>query len=89
VKYPLAIAEKMLNTFGKDLGGGFYIGCRFGTTLANSPLGPLLMSSITPPYLAHSTVMPTNASVSYLTLQHTSKAWVLKTWKDASAHLPN
>ena len=31
----------MLNTFGKDLGGGFDIGCRFGTTLANSPLGPL------------------------------------------------
>ena len=40
-KYPLAIAEKMLNTFRKDLGGGFNIGCRFGTTLANSPLGPL------------------------------------------------
>src|SRR5882724_12772858 len=40
-KYPLAIAQKMLNMFGKDLGGGFNIGCRFGTTLANSPLGPL------------------------------------------------
>jgi hypothetical protein len=31
----------MLDTFGRDLGGGFDIGCRFKTTLAKSPLGPL------------------------------------------------
>ena len=31
----------MLNTFGKDLGGGFDIGCHIETTLKNSPLGPL------------------------------------------------
>lgn len=30
----------MLDVFGKDLGGGFDIGCRFETTLAKSPLGP-------------------------------------------------
>jgi hypothetical protein len=40
-KYPLAIVAKLLEVFGKDLGGGFDIGCRFGTTLTNSPLGPL------------------------------------------------
>ena len=34
-------------------------------------------------------VMPTDASVSYLTLRHTRKAWVLKTWKDVSVHFPN
>jgi len=30
----------MLDIFGSDLGGGFDIGCRFETTLDNSPLGP-------------------------------------------------
>ena len=39
-KYPLAVVEKMLLVFGKDLGGGFNIGCRFKTTLDNSQLGP-------------------------------------------------
>jgi len=39
-KYPLAVVEKMLDVFGRDLGGGFDIGCRFETTLDNSPLGP-------------------------------------------------
>ena len=40
-KYPLACIEKMLNTFGKDLGGGFDIGCHIEVTLNNSALGPL------------------------------------------------
>jgi hypothetical protein len=31
----------MLNTFGKDLGGGFDVGCHIETTLNNSALGPL------------------------------------------------
>ncbi|KAF8514584.1 hypothetical protein BU17DRAFT_68351 [Hysterangium stoloniferum] len=39
-KYPLAVVAKLLQVFGKDLGGGFDIGCRFKTTLAQSPLGP-------------------------------------------------
>jgi len=40
VKYPLACVTKLLNTFGKDPGGSFDIGCKFKTTLAKSPLGP-------------------------------------------------
>ncbi|KAF8515264.1 hypothetical protein BU17DRAFT_76911 [Hysterangium stoloniferum] len=39
-KYPLAVVAKLLQVFGKDLGCGFDIGCRFKTTLARSPLGP-------------------------------------------------
>ena len=39
-KYPLAIVAKMLDVFGADLGQGYDIGCSFGTTLDNSPLGP-------------------------------------------------
>ena len=39
-KYPLACVEKLLDAFGSDLGGGFDIGCKFKTTLDNSPLGP-------------------------------------------------
>ncbi|KAF8516427.1 hypothetical protein BU17DRAFT_76640 [Hysterangium stoloniferum] len=39
-KYPLAVVAKLLQVFGKDLGGGFDIGCRFKTTLARSPLAP-------------------------------------------------
>ena len=31
----------MLNTFGKNLGGGFDIGCHMEATLNNSTLGPL------------------------------------------------
>ena len=39
-KYPLACVEKLLDAFGSDLGRGFDIGCKFKTTLDNSPLGP-------------------------------------------------
>ena len=39
-KYPLAIVQKMIKIFGPDLGLGYDIGCRFRTTLDNSPLGP-------------------------------------------------
>jgi hypothetical protein len=39
-KYPLAVVAKLLQVFGKNLGGGFDIGCRFKTTLSQSPLGP-------------------------------------------------
>ncbi|KAG2111904.1 uncharacterized protein F5147DRAFT_744601 [Suillus discolor] len=38
-KYPLAIVSKLLDAFGKDLGGGYDIGCRFKTTLSCSVLG--------------------------------------------------
>ncbi|KAF8507900.1 hypothetical protein BU17DRAFT_78031 [Hysterangium stoloniferum] len=40
VKYPSAVVAKLLQVFGKDLGGRFDIGCQFKTTLAQSPLGP-------------------------------------------------
>ncbi|KAI0038356.1 hypothetical protein FA95DRAFT_1567791 [Auriscalpium vulgare] len=40
-KYPLAVTKKLLDTFGKDLGGGYDIGCGFATTIAHSSLGPL------------------------------------------------
>ncbi|KAI5987793.1 hypothetical protein EDC04DRAFT_2588971 [Pisolithus marmoratus] len=43
-KYPLAIISKLLEVFGKDLGGGYDIGCQFKTTLNQSPLGPLAHS---------------------------------------------
>ncbi|KAG2135775.1 hypothetical protein DEU56DRAFT_737641 [Suillus clintonianus] len=39
-KYPLAVVSKLLDVFGKDLGGGYDIGCRFKTTLSRSALGP-------------------------------------------------
>ena len=39
-KYPLACVEKLLQAFSDDIGGGFDIGCKFKTTLNNSPLGP-------------------------------------------------
>ncbi|KAJ7223797.1 hypothetical protein C8J57DRAFT_1535947 [Mycena rebaudengoi] len=39
-KYPLAMVDALLNAFGPDLGGGYDIGCGFGTTIRNSPLGP-------------------------------------------------
>lgn len=39
-KYPLAIVQKMIESFGPDLGLGYDIGCRFRTILDNSPLGP-------------------------------------------------
>lgn len=39
-KYPLAVVEKLLEVLGADLGGGYDIGCKFATTLGNSPLGP-------------------------------------------------
>ncbi|KAF5341224.1 hypothetical protein D9611_005927 [Ephemerocybe angulata] len=39
-KYPLAVVEKLLDAFGDDVGCGYDIGCRFGTTLDTSPLGP-------------------------------------------------
>ncbi|KAF9001333.1 hypothetical protein BDQ17DRAFT_1391088 [Cyathus striatus] len=38
-KYPLAIVESLLNAFGANLGGGYDIGCQFGTTLNSSALG--------------------------------------------------
>ncbi|EIW81516.1 hypothetical protein CONPUDRAFT_90395 [Coniophora puteana RWD-64-598 SS2] len=40
-KYPLAVVEKLMKTFGSKLGGGFDIGCKFKSTLAKSRLGPL------------------------------------------------
>ncbi|KAG1894287.1 uncharacterized protein F5891DRAFT_1131007 [Suillus fuscotomentosus] len=38
-KYPLAVVSKLLDAFGKDLSGGYDIGCRFKTTLSRSVLG--------------------------------------------------
>ena len=40
-KYPLAILNKMLRVFGKDLAAGYDIACRFGITVDHSPLGEM------------------------------------------------
>ena len=40
-KYPLAVVQKLLETFGAKLGGGYDIGCKFATTLERSPVGDL------------------------------------------------
>ncbi|KAJ7708496.1 hypothetical protein B0H14DRAFT_3082218 [Mycena olivaceomarginata] len=37
-KYPLAIVEELLDTFGMN-GAGYDVGCHFGATVANSELG--------------------------------------------------
>jgi len=38
-KYPLAVIKILLEAFGSDIGGGYDIGCKFGTTLDHSELG--------------------------------------------------
>ncbi|KAG2030173.1 hypothetical protein BDR03DRAFT_987260 [Suillus americanus] len=43
-KYPLAVVSKLMGVFGKNLGGGYDIGCQFKTTLDKSSLGPLAHS---------------------------------------------
>jgi len=40
-KYLLAVVESLLDAFRTDIGGGYNIGCQFGTTLDWSELGPL------------------------------------------------
>jgi hypothetical protein len=40
-KYGLAIVEYLLENLGKDLGLGYDVGCKFGTTVAQSELGAL------------------------------------------------
>ncbi|KAJ7912620.1 hypothetical protein B0H13DRAFT_2250917 [Mycena leptocephala] len=37
-KYPLVIADDLLNTFGKKVGLGYDIGCHFEATIRNSKL---------------------------------------------------
>ncbi|KAL4072702.1 hypothetical protein V8B97DRAFT_2023444 [Scleroderma yunnanense] len=37
--YPLAVVPRLLNTFGKELGGEYDIGCKFKTILCRSSLG--------------------------------------------------
>ncbi|KAG2357549.1 hypothetical protein BDR07DRAFT_1453047 [Suillus spraguei] len=43
-KYPLAVVSKLMDVFGKNLGGGYDIGCQFKMTLNQSSLGPLARS---------------------------------------------
>ncbi|SJL17576.1 uncharacterized protein ARMOST_21128 [Armillaria ostoyae] len=38
-KYPLAIVEQLLDLYRDDLGIGYNVGCKFGTTVLRSPLG--------------------------------------------------
>ncbi|KAK0437474.1 hypothetical protein EV421DRAFT_1907214 [Armillaria borealis] len=38
-KYPLAIVDQLLDLYGDDLGIGYDVGCKFGTTVLQSPLG--------------------------------------------------
>ncbi|KAG7091522.1 hypothetical protein E1B28_010551 [Marasmius oreades] len=40
-KYPLAVVHRLLTELGECLGGGYDIGCKFGSTLCLSPLGRL------------------------------------------------
>lgn len=35
----MAVVEALINAFGTGIGGGYDIGCKFGTTLATSELG--------------------------------------------------
>ncbi|KAI5994652.1 hypothetical protein EDD15DRAFT_2165753 [Pisolithus albus] len=39
-KYPLAAVSKLLDAFGDGLAGGYDIGCKFGTILNRSAVGP-------------------------------------------------
>ncbi|KAI5987365.1 hypothetical protein EDD15DRAFT_2372312 [Pisolithus albus] len=39
-KYPLAAVSKLLDVFGDSLAGSYDIGCKFGTTLNRSMVGP-------------------------------------------------
>ncbi|KAI6125686.1 hypothetical protein EDD16DRAFT_1703175 [Pisolithus croceorrhizus] len=39
-KYPLTVVSKLLDVFGDNLAGGYDIGCKFGTTLSRSVVGP-------------------------------------------------
>ncbi|KAJ3576382.1 hypothetical protein NP233_g487 [Leucocoprinus birnbaumii] len=40
-KYPLAIIEAVLKTFGENIACGYDIGCKFGTTISLTTLGPM------------------------------------------------
>ncbi|KAJ3717531.1 hypothetical protein C8R42DRAFT_587087, partial [Lentinula raphanica] len=39
-KYPLAIVDRLLDVFGRDLGMGYDIGCGFKATIKKTPLQP-------------------------------------------------
>ncbi|KAK0461669.1 uncharacterized protein EV420DRAFT_1266632 [Desarmillaria tabescens] len=39
-KYPLAIIDKLIDVLGDKLGVGYDVGCKFGTTINRSPIGP-------------------------------------------------
>lgn len=39
-QYALATVNTLFDAFGSNLGGGYDVGCRFKTTIANSELGP-------------------------------------------------
>ena len=40
LKYPLVVVEVLSEAFGLGIGEGYDIGCKFGTTLNHSELGP-------------------------------------------------
>ncbi|KAF8526966.1 hypothetical protein BU17DRAFT_40283, partial [Hysterangium stoloniferum] len=40
-KYPLAIVNRLMDTYGKDLSVGYDIACSFGGTLECSSMGPM------------------------------------------------
>lgn len=88
-KYPLACVSKLLDVFGEDLGGGFDIGCKFKTTLANSPLGPRACE------LCHTCLVGAfhgHAHNRLCQLQHLAvyvKGWDLRTSRDVSVHFPS
>ena len=44
-KYPLAVANKLIDCFGSNLAAGYNINCSFATTLFNSIVGPRALLS--------------------------------------------
>ncbi|KAK0421686.1 hypothetical protein EV421DRAFT_1915826 [Armillaria borealis] len=39
-KYPLSMVDKLIDVLGEKLGVGYDVGCKFGTTVNRSPIGP-------------------------------------------------
>src|SRR6266550_6183915 len=67
-KYPLAITNILLQAFGRNLCIGYDIGCKFGTTVKNSPLGDFV-TTVPRSYVSRSTfrTCPSFSSMTSLT----------------------
>jgi len=85
-KYPLACVEKLLDAFGDDIGGGFDIGCKFKTTLNNSPLALVHVNFAIHALLVPSMAMHTIVCANFHISQLMSRVLGLRTWKDVNGH---